>query len=148
MSGRGKQMPVGNGGVTAHYYWTQTLYELTAFVYVPKGTRGSDLACTISPKRIELKLKKPCAGFGDAEGWLLRGDMPLTCRPDESMWMGESVKSREAGRQAGRGKHRWCGRTEESPHITNERTNERSNQYTNACRQWRMTRPGSMAWCR
>lgn len=89
MTKRGKQMPIGNGGVTANYYWTQTLYELTAFVYVPKGTRGAGLACTISPNRIELKLKTPCTGFGDKEGWLLRGDMPQTCRPDESMWMGE-----------------------------------------------------------
>ena len=89
LSDRGLQMPVGNGGVTANYYWTQTLYELTAFVYVPRGTRGADLACTISPSRIELRLKKPVDGFGDSEGWLLKGDMPETCRPDESMWMGE-----------------------------------------------------------
>ena len=58
-------------------------------MYVPRGTRGADLACTISPSRIELRLKKPVDGFGDSEGWLLKGDMPETCRPDESMWMGE-----------------------------------------------------------
>ncbi|CAM9305538.1 unnamed protein product [Phaeothamnion confervicola] len=50
----GKQVPVGNGGVTDRYYWTQTLDETTVYVNVPPGTRGKDVRCDIGPRHLRL----------------------------------------------------------------------------------------------
>jgi hypothetical protein len=51
-----RQTPVGNGGYTAHYHWTQDLYELTVYCPVPRGTRARDLSCKIQPGSLELRL--------------------------------------------------------------------------------------------
>jgi hypothetical protein len=101
-SDRGKQVPVGNGGVTSHYHWTQTLYEVTVFVPVPKGTRAADLKVKIAPDRIELGFKnsapnRPAGGssFGDASGWLVFGEFPESVKTDESCWMVEDDPASE-----------------------------------------------------
>jgi len=101
-SERGKQVPVGNGGVTPHYHWTQTLYEVTVYVPVPKGSRAADLKVTIAPERIELGFKSGMpirsaggSSFGDASGWLLSGQFPESVKPDESCWMVEDDPASE-----------------------------------------------------
>lgn len=102
-SARGKQVPVGNGGVTPHYHWTQTLYEVTVFVPVPKGTRASDLKVTIAPGRLELGFKsctrdRAAAGgssFCDASGWLVNGRFPESVKPNDSCWMVEDDPASE-----------------------------------------------------
>lgn len=53
----GKQIPIGNGGVTPRYYWTQTVTEATVYVDVPPGTRSKDVSCVIQPRRLRLKVR-------------------------------------------------------------------------------------------
>ena len=65
------KVPIGNGGVTDKYYWTQTLYELTVYADVPKGTRAKDVHCDISPNSLELRLKS-CP-----DRPILKGKMPV-----------------------------------------------------------------------
>jgi hypothetical protein len=72
------QVPIGNGGVTGKYYWTQTLYELTVYADVPKGTRARDVQCNISPNSLELRLKS------SPRTTILNGKMPVSCELDAS----------------------------------------------------------------
>ena len=75
----GKQIPVGNGGVTDRYYWTQTLHEVTIYVAVPPGTRAKDIQFQITSKSINLSLK------GNAEP-LINGTLGGTNKHHEAMW--------------------------------------------------------------
>lgn len=83
----GKQVPIGNGGVTPRYYWTQTIGEATVYVDVPPGTRSKDVSCVIEPRRLKLVVR----GAGDAtEGRysdvLIEGELPSAVSREESMW--------------------------------------------------------------
>jgi len=82
--------------VTPFYHWTQTLYEITIYIPVPKNTRANSLSCIIKPQFIEVKFKNgfdPIHGFGDSSGILLQGKTPELCKPDESVWMVEGDSS-------------------------------------------------------
>jgi hypothetical protein len=81
----GKQIPVGNGGVTPNYWWTQTLYETTIYVDVPQGTKGKDIKCDISKTGLKLGLK-------GAKELLIDGELPENIRADDSTWSVESNK--------------------------------------------------------
>jgi len=81
----GLQVPVGNGGVTDKYYWTQTLTELSVYVDVPPGTSSKDLEVSIRHSNLRIKLKK------DAEP-LIEGEFPYTVSSD-SMWTLEDQES-------------------------------------------------------
>jgi hypothetical protein len=85
----GKQIPVGNGGVTERYHWTQTLREVTVYVAVPPGTRGKDLVFEIKPRRMRLALKetkKKDGTAGDDSNDILTGDLGGTVRHHEAVW--------------------------------------------------------------
>ena len=77
---KGEQVPVGNGGVTDRYYWTQSLYETTIYVAVPEGTKGRDVDCQILANSVSVKLKS-----GDGKE-LIKGDFPHSVRARESLW--------------------------------------------------------------
>ena len=76
----GKQIPVGNGGVTDRYYWTQTLHELTVYIAVPPGTKAKDIQFKITPKAIHLSLKS------NANMLLVEGTLGGTTKHHEAMW--------------------------------------------------------------
>lgn len=78
----GKQIPVGNGGSTERFRWTQTLDEATVVVPVPEGTRGKDLDVSIHPSRIAVRIKKD----GGDDPAILDGCLTEKIRPDESTW--------------------------------------------------------------
>ncbi|CAM9818227.1 unnamed protein product [Scytosiphon promiscuus] len=111
----GKQIPIGNGGVTPRYYWTQTVKEATVYVDVPPGTRSKDVSCTIKPRRLRLEVKGagkaaaaavtaaaraqgqagveavPADGLNsdrcDDDGDLIfDGELPSTVSREDSMW--------------------------------------------------------------
>ncbi|CAM9243945.1 unnamed protein product, partial [Hapterophycus canaliculatus] len=111
----GKQIPIGNGGVTPRYYWTQTVKEATVYVDVPPGTRSKDVSCVIQPRRLKLKVRgagkaaAPAAtaaarapqGIGiavtvaqgldshrceDDEDLIFDGELPSTVSREDSMW--------------------------------------------------------------
>ena len=49
--------PVGNGGITDKYTWTQTLAETTVSVALPAGTTAKMLNVTIEPDSLHVSLK-------------------------------------------------------------------------------------------
>ena len=57
----GLQVPVGNGGSTKRYKWTQTLEECTVMLGVPKGIRAKELDVSIKTSSIHVKTKEKAA---------------------------------------------------------------------------------------
>eukprot|EP00752_Nemacystus_decipiens_P013437 g11900.t1 len=102
----GKQVPIGNGGVTRRYYWTQTVNEATVYVDVPPGTRSKDVECVIRPRRLKLRVRGAGAATGgartadgggaapggDIEGevgdgdLIFDGELPSAVSREDSMW--------------------------------------------------------------
>jgi N-terminal conserved domain of Nudc./CS domain len=94
------QIPVGNGGSTPRYKWTQTLEEVTVLVGVPDSLRGRDFDVVISPKRLSIRSKVRPLMPGGAEAsndehhdhhrhhpiTFVDGTLVETIRPDESTW--------------------------------------------------------------
>eukprot|EP00475_Leptophrys_vorax_P016066 TRINITY_DN2245_c0_g1_i1.p1 TRINITY_DN2245_c0_g1~~TRINITY_DN2245_c0_g1_i1.p1 ORF type:complete len:226 (+),score=60.01 TRINITY_DN2245_c0_g1_i1:69-680(+) len=54
---RYKNAPVGNGGTTEHYVWTQTLSELTMIFEVPQNLRARDMNIDIRPQHLKVGIK-------------------------------------------------------------------------------------------
>ena len=73
----GKQIPIGNGGITEKYYWTQSLKDLTLYVKVPQGTRGKQITCDIKTNHFKLKL---------LDEILLNGKFERDVIIDDSFW--------------------------------------------------------------
>jgi N-terminal conserved domain of Nudc./CS domain len=89
----GLQIPVGNGGSTDRYKWTQTIDECTVLVAIPEGIRGRDLQVELQSDRIlvcEKVRQSDTDGSGAEPRIFLEG--PLTHRivPSESTWTLES----------------------------------------------------------
>lgn len=83
----GKQVPIGNGGVTPRYYWTQTIGEATVYVDVPSGTRSKDVSCVIEPRRLKLTVRGAgSATEGHSSDVLIEGELPSAVSREESMW--------------------------------------------------------------
>ncbi|GMH72083.1 hypothetical protein TL16_g05825 [Triparma laevis f. inornata] len=83
---KGEQIPIGNGGVTPNYYWTQSLYETTIYAKVPAITTGKGVSCSITSNSLTLKLK-------GSEEHLIKGDFPHAIKVDESLWSLDSETS-------------------------------------------------------
>lgn len=49
--------PVGNGGCTDKYWWTQTLSEVNVMLKLPAGTRGRDVSVQIMTDRLHVQIK-------------------------------------------------------------------------------------------
>lgn len=82
LSDNGKQIPVGNGGATDKYRWTQTIEETTVVMAVPDGTRGKDLDVKIKSSSVSVKHKKVSP---DKQN-MLEGNLFAKIQPDESTW--------------------------------------------------------------
>ncbi|CEG37939.1 Nuclear distribution protein NUDC [Plasmopara halstedii] len=80
----GKQVPVGNGGRSKNYVWTQTLEDVTIHMELPQGTKAKDLDCRIESTKIQVTLKS------DPRTSLLNGEFVEKIRVDESIWSVES----------------------------------------------------------
>ncbi|KAJ0399786.1 hypothetical protein ATCC90586_009826 [Pythium insidiosum] len=83
LTDKGKQLPIGNGGVTERYSWTQTLEDVTVLVPVPEGTSAKDIACDLHPQRVRVSVR---ARGNSAAAVLLDGEFPERIRADESLW--------------------------------------------------------------
>lgn len=79
----GLQIPVGNGGTTEKYKWTQTIDECTVMINVPVGTRGKELDVSISSSAIKVKPKKP---LEDGTDLFVEGPLTEAIDPGESTW--------------------------------------------------------------
>lgn len=84
----GKQIPIGNGGVTPRYYWTQNVTETTVYVDVPEGTRSKDVDCKIGPRRLRLAVRGAGAhaGLSSDGDVIIDGEMPSVVSKEDSMW--------------------------------------------------------------
>lgn len=81
----GLQIPVGNGGSTPRYKWTQTLEETTVLIGIPKTLRGKDFDVKLTPSKICVKSKVPLPGE-DAPRTFAEGDLFEKIGADESTW--------------------------------------------------------------
>jgi hypothetical protein len=82
---KGLQIPVGNGGSTPQYKWTQTLEEATVLVAIANSLRGRDLDVSVTPSRLSVKSKAPLPGE-DAPQSFLEGELVEKICADESSW--------------------------------------------------------------
>ena len=82
----GLQIPVGNGGSTKRYKWTQTVDECSVMIAVPDGTKGKDLVVVINPTSIEVKSKIPLKAGDDKPHTFVEGKLVEKIRADESTW--------------------------------------------------------------
>lgn len=73
----GKQIPIGNGGVTEKYHWTQTLNEVSIHIVVPFGTRSKEVSCIVKSSSLLLKVNHEV---------ILQGSFEREVFPDESVW--------------------------------------------------------------
>ena len=90
----GKQVPVGNGGSTNRYVWTQTLEEVVVHVPVPEGTRAKDLDVEIAPTSLSIKQKDPASDVATFNP--LSGTLFARVKPSESTWTMETNSSSES----------------------------------------------------
>ena len=81
----GFQIPIGNGGSTKDYKWTQTLQEITIAMPLPSNpdTRAKDLSVQIKQSTIDVHHKL-------LDKSLLNGEFIDKIRVDESTWSIES----------------------------------------------------------
>jgi HSP20 family molecular chaperone IbpA len=80
----GLQVPVGNGGSTKRYKWTQTIDECTVLVGLPEGMRAKDLDVSIKASSVHVKTKSRNA---DSEVTVfVEGDLVEKVKPDECTW--------------------------------------------------------------
>lgn len=71
--------PVGNGGKTEKYEWTQTLQETHVVVEVPQGTKARDVKVDLQKKTLKIGLKSESDLRVD-------GEMFNKIKVDDSFW--------------------------------------------------------------
>lgn len=81
----GLQIPVGNGGSTKGYKWTQTIDECSVMLGIPKDLHGKNLIVSIQPRSITVKTKTAMDGASEPTTFL-HGTLSETIVPDESTW--------------------------------------------------------------
>jgi len=85
LTDEGLQIPVGNGGSTDRYKWTQTLEECSVLVGIPEGIRGRDLDVSIRANSILIRSKQPIGDETEPRVFL-EGKLTETIVPSESTW--------------------------------------------------------------
>eukprot|EP00588_Corethron_pennatum_P036411 CAMPEP_0194349790 /NCGR_PEP_ID=MMETSP0171-20130528/107286_1 /TAXON_ID=218684 /ORGANISM="Corethron pennatum, Strain L29A3" /LENGTH=382 /DNA_ID=CAMNT_0039117283 /DNA_START=72 /DNA_END=1220 /DNA_ORIENTATION=- len=100
----GLQVPVGNGGVTSAYYWTQTLDEVTVVIEESGDSRAGDvLPCNVRGKELDVRIKATTGSVrlkGAEEGnIIIEGKWGGKVRPGDSSW---SIESRDGAKGGGR----------------------------------------------
>jgi len=93
LTAEGKQIPVGNGGSTDRYTWTQTLDECTVLIGIPEGVRAKDLNVELKPTALVVRTKAPLLIDNDKDDkntteprTFVQGTLTERIVPDESTW--------------------------------------------------------------
>jgi len=91
----GKQIPIGNGGSTSRYVWTQTLDEVTVHIPLPEGIRAKDLDVDIGSSSISIRQKGGGSSSSGSDALLppIVGTLFGRIRPSESTWTLETTTS-------------------------------------------------------
>lgn len=84
-----KDKPVGNGGQTEKYLWTQTLKELTVHVWLQEEVKSRDLIVKITPTGLKIQKK------GNKED-IVSGDWHEKIVIDDSTWVMDEVDGKKA----------------------------------------------------
>ncbi|ETW06193.1 hypothetical protein H310_03766 [Aphanomyces invadans] len=84
MTPEGKQIPVGNGGSTATYTWTQSLRDVTVYLDVPVGTKSKDVAVTFTHTTVSAGLR--------GQTPLLHGTFPYKIKLEDTVWSLDSSR--------------------------------------------------------
>lgn len=87
----GKQIPVGNGGSTSRYVWTQTLDEVTVHIPLPENIRAKDLDVAIGSNSISIRQKGGSSSRPDVFLPPIEGTLFARIRPSESTWTLETT---------------------------------------------------------
>jgi HSP20 family molecular chaperone IbpA len=87
----GLQIPVGNGGSTERYQWTQSLEECTILVGLSPGLRAKDLVVSLQPTSISVRKKHLDSSVENTNdvnlsGVILEGELSQRIVPSESTW--------------------------------------------------------------
>ena len=92
----GKQIPIGNGGSTSRYVWTQTLEEVTVHIPLPEGIRAKDLDVKIGTNSLSIcqKGEKNTSSESTNDIPRIEGTLFAKIRPSESTWTLESSKQK------------------------------------------------------
>eukprot|EP00956_Cyclotella_meneghiniana_P012936 scaffold18488_cov59-Cyclotella_meneghiniana.AAC.11 len=91
----GRQVPVGNGGSTTRYVWTQTLEEAVVHIPVPEGTCAKDLDVEINPSSISIR-RKDAPSDNNLNLDPLSGTLFARVKPSESTWTMETNSSSDS----------------------------------------------------
>jgi len=71
--------PLGNGGTTDKYTWTQTLSALEVYVHVRPGIKAKQVVCDIGTDSLKVGIK-------GEPSLILNGKMESKVKPDDCMW--------------------------------------------------------------
>ena len=89
----GKQTPVGNGGSTSRYVWTQTLEEVTVHIPLPEGIRAKDLIVKLDANSLSICQKEGKDDDTKPIMSAIEGMWYAKIRTSESTWTLESSSS-------------------------------------------------------
>jgi len=70
--------PLGNGGKTDKYTWTQTLSALEVYVHVRPGVKAKQIVCDIGTENLKVGIK--------GEELIINGKMHAKVKCDDCMW--------------------------------------------------------------
>lgn len=71
-------MPIGNGGATAQYHWTQTLQDVTVYVDTGcPGVKSKEVACSWTASTVKVAVRGTV---------LLEGALGGAVKTQESLW--------------------------------------------------------------
>jgi len=82
----GLQIPIGNGGSTKRYKWTQTIDECTVLVGLPDGLKAKDLDVSIKSMYLHVQTKEKDESKQNPKTVFLKGPLVHAIQPDESTW--------------------------------------------------------------
>ncbi|CAG9317619.1 unnamed protein product [Blepharisma stoltei] len=80
------QVPVGNGGTTDRYIWTQTLGELTANFFIPADANGKNIKVDIGVQKLKVTYKGQT---------YIEGEFYSKVKPDEHLWTIDTIDNRK-----------------------------------------------------
>ena len=79
---KGQKPNSGNGGETDKYRWTQTLEEVTIYIYLPDNITSKQLDVQMKPSSLKIGVK--------GQPLLIDGTLPKKIKTSESLWTLES----------------------------------------------------------
>jgi N-terminal conserved domain of Nudc./CS domain len=89
----GKQYPVGNGGSTSKFQWTQTLEEVTVIIGLPLGIKAKDLQVEFKSTSLLIRRKtqndaaRVSSTLDESDpSLILKGSWSNRIQPGESTW--------------------------------------------------------------